>query len=159
MHLFPICRLTAIETCNLSAGFICYTIHKADARCDISFAADQESDVSYEMVRYFSRMRISSPGNSIFQLLLKLVRRSSHSRKKAPFWGGQQIIIPRWSMHMKHEYTIRSGLWAVIISHFHLAGQNASAWVMSIGFSWLFICPFPRCFCRAVVHRILENHY
>ena len=49
-------------------------------------------------------MRISSPGtqifpgNSLFQLFLKISPVSSHSRKKASFWGGTQIIIPGWSM-------------------------------------------------------------
>ena len=46
----------------------------------------------------------------------------SFQEKKASFWGGTKIIIPGWSMHyIKHEYsyTIRSGLWAVIFSHFH----------------------------------------
>ena len=73
------------------------------------------------------RMRISSPGtqdfpgNSLFQLFLQVSPISSHSRKKRRhFGGGTKIIIPGWSMHyIKHEYTILSGLWAVIFSHFH----------------------------------------
>ena len=44
----------------------------------------------------------------------------SFQEKKASFWGGTKIIIPGWSMlYIKHEYTILSGLWAVIFSHFH----------------------------------------
>ena len=46
----------------------------------------------------------------------------SFQEKKESFGGGTKIIIPGWSMHyIKHEYlyTILSGLWAVIFSHFH----------------------------------------
>ena len=44
----------------------------------------------------------------------------SFQEKRRHFGGGTKSIIPGWSMHcIKHEYTILSGLWAVIFSHFH----------------------------------------
>ena len=44
----------------------------------------------------------------------------SFQEKRRHFGGETKIIIPGWSMHyIKHEYTILSGLWAVIFSHFH----------------------------------------
>ena len=62
------------------------------------------------------------PGNSLFQLFLKISNTSSYSRKKASFWGGGGAtdITPRWSVHyIKHGCTIRSDLRAVIFGHFH----------------------------------------
>ena len=71
-------------------------------------------------------MRISSPetqkfpGNSLFQLPKNFPYFLSFQEKRRHFGGGTKIIIPGWSMHyIKHEYTILSGLWAVIFSHFH----------------------------------------
>ena len=47
----------------------------------------------------------------------------SFEGKKASFWGGTKKNSPR-VVHVLHlstryKYTIRSGLWAVIFSHFH----------------------------------------
>ena len=95
-------------------------------------------------------MRISSrgaqkfPGNSLFQIFLFFFSLFPLTPgKKGVILRGGGIIIPGWSVHyIKHEDTILSGLWAVIFSHFHstlhtvvVAGQNASARVMFIGFS------------------------
>ena len=49
----------------------------------------------------------------------------SFQEKKASFWGGgTKIIISGWSMHyIKDEYTILSGLWAVIFTPHSSSGR------------------------------------
>ena len=83
-------------------------------------------------------MRISSPGtpkfpgNSPFQLFLIFSPISSYSRRKRRHLGwGTKSIIPAWSMHyVNHECRIRSGLWAVILGHFHSSQQwRGRLWV------------------------------
>ena len=86
------------------------------------------------------RMHISSPGThffagkSLFQLspppkkkLVALIR-----GKKASFFAGGENLILGWSMYyIKHNYTIRSGIWAVILSRFRYPlpdTKSSSSW-------------------------------
>ena len=71
-------------------------------------------------------MRISSPGTQFFREIAFFSFSISPplfpliQGKNGVIWGGDKIIIPGWSTYyIKHKYTIRSGLWAVIFSHFY----------------------------------------
>ena len=67
---------------------------------------------AYFLTRHFR-------GTASFSFSKKIPFFLSQERKKASF-AGTKNIIPGWSMYyIKHTYTIRSGLWAVIFSHFH----------------------------------------
>ena len=70
---------------------------------------------------YFFTWSPKKSGKQPFSAFLKMFPYFlSLQEEQASFGGGGGIITPGWSMHyIQQEYTIRSGLWAVIFSPFH----------------------------------------
>ena len=122
-----------------------------------------------------SKMRISSPGTknkiretAFFSFSKKKTVSLIRDQKRLHF-GGEHKASLGWSMHyFKYQYTIRSGLWVVIFSHFHsivyLIQSSSSCLTrylssIFIGFGCFFNCSCPRWFRPAAVHLFVRQYW
>ena len=102
---FPGSRHTSISLCLLKLGFT----YIFGFNCTIPITSDA----------YFLTRNPIFPGKQPLSAFPKI---PPHFliRGKRRYFKGDKIIIPGWSMYyIKYNNRIRSGLWALIFSHFH----------------------------------------